>query len=96
MVDSLLGPASGSVRLKLYKGSLSIAGRNSPNTLYEPGLASFGASESFDQADSAGFVQLFGLPIRVASTRDMVAEATSGDVVIGSPETTATFEPEGR
>jgi argininosuccinate synthase len=94
MVDSLLAQASGSVRLKLYKGSLSIAGRNSPNTLYEPGLASFGSSESFNPEDSTGFVQLFGLPIRVAATRDMVAEANSGDVVIGSAGKTAAIEQE--
>lgn len=75
MVDALLAPASGTVRLKLYKGSLSIAGRQSPNTLYEPGLASFAASDAFDHADAAGFVQLFGLPTRVAAMRDIAADA---------------------
>ena len=76
MVDSLLEPATGTVRLKLYKGSASVVGRQSPNTLYEPGLASFGASEAFDHADAAGFVQLFGLPTRVAALRDIAADAT--------------------
>ena len=81
MVDSLLEMATGIVRLKLYKGSQNVVGRRSPNTLYETGLASFGASESFDHADSAGFVRLFGLPIRVAAIRDLVSEATlSGGV----------------
>lgn len=69
-VDALLEPATGTVRLKLYKGSAYIAGRWSPNTLYEPGLASFGASETFDHADATGFVRLFGLPTRVAAARD--------------------------
>lgn len=78
MIDSLLAPATGTVRLKLYKGSLSVAGRRSANTLYETGLASFGASESYDHADAAGFIKLFGLPTRVAATRDMLTQATSG------------------
>jgi argininosuccinate synthase len=76
MVDALLAPATGTVRLKLYKGSATIAGRRSPNTLYEPGLASFGASESFDHADSAGFVRLFALPTRVESLRDIAMNAS--------------------
>jgi len=76
MVDSLLAPASGSVRMKLYKGSLSIAGRRSSNTLYESGLASFGATESFDHADAEGFVKLFALPTRVAAVRDIAMEAS--------------------
>jgi argininosuccinate synthase len=69
--------ASGAVRLKLYKGSLAIAGRRSPHSLYEPGLASFGASETYDHADSAGFIRLFGLPTRVAAARDLLAQATA-------------------
>ncbi len=83
MVDSLLAPATGTVRLKLYKGSLFIAGRRSANTLYETGLASFGTSELYDQADADGFIKLFGLPTRVAATRDMLTEATSGSETAG-------------
>ena len=77
MVESLLAPATGSVRLKLYKGSVTIAGRRSPNTLYEPGLASFGATESFDHADAEGFVKLFSIPSRIASARDIAMDASS-------------------
>ncbi len=71
MVDSLLAPASGTVRLKLYKGSASIAGRKSPNSLYDNGLASFGACEEYSHADGSGFVRLFGLPTRVAAQRGL-------------------------
>lgn len=86
MVGSLLEPATGSVRLKLYKGSAAIAGRSSPNTLYESGLASFGAGDAFDHGDAAGFIKLFGLPGRVAALRDIAMQASRRDAV--SPEHT--------
>ena len=70
LANSLLESATGMVRLKLYKGSVAIAGRKSPNALYDRELASFGASESFDHADAAGFVRLFGLPTRAIAMRD--------------------------
>ncbi|MEE8551341.1 MAG: hypothetical protein V3T08_08840, partial [Gemmatimonadota bacterium] len=70
LANSLLESATGMVRLKLYKGSVAIVGRKSPNALYDRGLASFGASESFDHADAAGFVRLFGLPTRAIAMRD--------------------------
>jgi argininosuccinate synthase len=81
LVDSLLESATGSVRLKLYKGSLAIAGRRSPHSLYEPGLAGFGASEAFDHADATGFVRLFGLPTRVAALRDGLARSDPAEGV---------------
>lgn len=80
MVDTLLEPATGSVRLKLYKGSVTIAGRKSPNTLYETGLASFGADDSYRHADAAGFVRLFGLPTRVAALRNGGDQGTMKEV----------------
>jgi argininosuccinate synthase len=89
MSDSFLGLATGTVRLKLYKGSLSIAGRCSTNTLYETGLASFGASDVYAHGDAAGFIKLFGLPTRVAATRDMLTQAVSGTGAVdasGVPE----------
>ncbi|MGH7546391.1 MAG: argininosuccinate synthase, partial [Gemmatimonadota bacterium] len=70
LVDSLLEPVTGDVRLKLYKGSVAISGRKSPHALYDAGLATFGASESYDHADAAGFIRLFGLPTRVEAVRD--------------------------
>lgn len=70
LVDSLLEKASGSVRLKLFKGWLTIAGRRCARSLYDSGLASFGAGE-YDHADAGGFIRLFGLPTRLAATRDL-------------------------
>jgi len=64
MVGSLLEPTTGSVRLKLYKGSSRVVGRRSPNSLYDEGLATFEESDNYDHADADGFIRLFGLPLR--------------------------------
>ncbi len=94
MVDSLLAPASGSVRMKLYKGSVTIVGRRSPNTLYESGLASFGATESFDHADAEGFVKLFSIPSRISAARDIAMDASSpASTPTPSADTSAAEEP---
>ena len=70
-VNKLVEPVSGSVRLKLYKGNVLIAGRTSPRTLYRPDLASFTMGASYDQRDAAGFINIFGLPLKVhALTRE--------------------------
>jgi argininosuccinate synthase len=58
---------TGTVRIKLYKGSCSVAGRKSDVTLYEPDIATFDASHLYDQKDATGFLNIFGLPIKVES-----------------------------
>ncbi|MEM3736647.1 MAG: argininosuccinate synthase [Candidatus Bathyarchaeia archaeon] len=57
----------GEVKVKLFKGSASIVGRSSPNSLYDLGLATYDISTTFDQSAAAGFIELWGLPTRVAS-----------------------------
>ena len=88
LVDKLLEPVSGSVRLKLYKGSVRIAGRKSPNTLYETSLASFDDGEALEHSKATGFVQLLGLPTRVVARRD--AAAGNGAKAPVSPRTYST------
>jgi argininosuccinate synthase len=56
---------TGSVRLKLYKGSIIVDGRTSPNSLYWEDLATFGADTVYNQKDAEGFINLYGLPIKV-------------------------------
>lgn len=56
---------TGSVTLKLYKGSVSVTGRTSPNSLYRQDISSFESGQIYDQADAAGFIRLYGLPMRV-------------------------------
>ena len=56
---------SGTVRLKLYKGNVIIAGRKSSYSLYREDYASFGEEDVYNQQDAHGFIQLFGLPLKV-------------------------------
>ncbi len=55
---------TGDVKLKLYKGNMINAGVTSPYTLYDEQTASFGEDEDYNQADAAGFINLFGLSIK--------------------------------
>lgn len=55
---------TGTVRLKLYKGSCSVAGRKSPYSLYKKDLATFEEDTVYDQKDAEGFIKLFGLQMR--------------------------------
>ena len=56
---------SGTVRLKLYKGNCTIVGRKSDVSLYSSDIATFDASTLYDQKDATGFLNLFGLPVKV-------------------------------
>ncbi len=56
---------TGTVRLKLYKGNVIISGRKSPFSLYREDYASFGEEDVYNQKDAHGFIQLFGLPLKV-------------------------------
>jgi argininosuccinate synthase len=64
-IDSTQGPVTGSVRLKLYKGSVSAVGRKSPFSLYREDFATFGQEDVYDQSDAEGFIRLYGLPLQV-------------------------------
>ncbi len=64
-VNSTQETVSGTVRLKLFKGNITGAGAKSPYSLYDEDIATFGADEVYDQKDSAGFINLFGLPLKV-------------------------------
>ena len=63
-VDKTQEHVTGTVKLKLYKGNIINAGATSPYSLYSEEIATFGASD-YDQKDSAGFINLYGLPIKV-------------------------------
>ena len=58
---------TGSVRLKLFKGNAMIVGRQSPNSIYTPDLATYGADDQFDHKAAEGFIYIWGLPTRVWS-----------------------------
>ena len=56
---------TGSVRVKLYKGSCTAVASRSPYSLYSEELATFGADDIYSQKDAEGFINLFGLPLKV-------------------------------
>ncbi len=66
MIDTMEKTVTGEVRLKLYKGSICAAGAKSEYSLYNEDIASFGDSrELYSHKDSEGFINLFGLPLKV-------------------------------
>ena len=64
-VDSTQQTVTGDVKLKLSKGNIIDAGVTSPYSLYDPEIATFDEDEVYNQADADGFINLFGLPIKV-------------------------------
>ena len=66
-VDKTQENVTGEVGLKLYKGNIISNGISSPYSLYSEKMASFGEDDDFDQEDSKGFINLYGLPTKVRS-----------------------------
>jgi argininosuccinate synthase len=64
-VDKTQERVTGTVKLKLYKGNMMVAAIDTPYALYDKGISSFGASDLYDQKDSAGFINLFALPSKI-------------------------------
>jgi argininosuccinate synthase len=71
-VDSTQQYVTGDVKLKLYKGNIIDAGVTSPYSLYDEEIATFDEDEVYDQNDSAGFINLFGLPIKVRAKKGLI------------------------
>ncbi len=64
-VDNTQQTVTGDVKMKLYKGNIIDAGVTSPYSLYDEEIATFDEDEVYDQKDSQGFINLFGLPVKV-------------------------------
>lgn len=64
-VEETQKTVTGDIQLKLYKGNIFAAGMTSPYSLYSEQIASFGEDDEYNQMDSQGFINLFGLPIKV-------------------------------
>ncbi|MGM9947898.1 argininosuccinate synthase [Floccifex sp.] len=69
-VDSTQETVTGDVSLKLYKGNIIPVSVTSPYSLYSSGMATFDEDDCYDQGDSAGFINLFGLPLKVRALND--------------------------
>jgi argininosuccinate synthase len=65
LIDRSQQHVTGKVRLKLYKGGVSVVGRQSPSSLYDDALATFEADTVYDQRDAEGFIKLNALRLRV-------------------------------
>src|SRR5919106_2514534 len=65
LIDKSQAHVTGQVRLKLYKGTVQVVGRQAPHSLYDDALATFEADTVYDQRDAAGFIKLNALRLRV-------------------------------
>ncbi len=70
---------TGTVTLRLYKGSLTVVGRQSIHALYDERFVTFGEDDVYQQSDAGGFIRLFALPARVRALRDQELEAAAAD-----------------
>jgi argininosuccinate synthase len=82
---------TGSVSLKLYKGGIAVAGRQSVHALYDERFVTFGEDDVYEQSDAAGFIRLFGLSQRVRALKDQ--QLASQGVEAALPVTAASAEP---
>ncbi len=82
-VQSTQQSVTGSVRLKLYKGACHVVGRKAPDSLYREDFATFGKDDVYDQSDAQGFINLFGLPLKVKALVDM---DTNGKSLAPAPD----------
>ncbi len=78
-VDSTQETVTGDVTVKLYKGNILPVSVTSPYSLYNAGMATFDEDDCYDQADSAGFINLFGLPIAVRAINDQKLAQETGE-----------------
>jgi argininosuccinate synthase len=69
LVDVTQQRVTGEVKLKLHRGNATVAGRKSPYSLYDERFVTFGEDDVYNQADAAGFIRLYGLPMRVAALK---------------------------
>ena len=80
---------TGTVTLRLYKGSVTVVGRESAHALYDERFVTFGEDDVYQQSDAAGFIRLFALPARVRAIKDQelaAAQASSnGNSVLPAP-----------
>jgi argininosuccinate synthase len=78
---------TGSVTLRCYKGSASVVGRQSEHALYDERFVTFGEDDVYEQSDAAGFIRLYGLPMRVRAIKDQeMAAEQSPALAEGAPE----------
>lgn len=78
-VDSTQETVTGDVKLKLYKGNIIPASVTSKYSLHSEDMATFDEDDCYDQADSAGFIHLYGLPLKVRALNNQLLEKKTGE-----------------
>jgi len=76
-IDSTQDNVSGTITIKMYKGSLRVVGRSSRYSIYNQNLATYSSASKFNQNYAEGFIELWGLPSRAARIRDRVQKVTA-------------------
>lgn len=76
---------SGSVTLRLFKGSTAVVGRESEHALYDERFVTFGEDDVYEQSDAAGFIRLFALPARVRALKDQEMGLTPAPGPVETP-----------
>jgi argininosuccinate synthase len=87
-VDITQQRVTGTVTLRCHKGSVSIAGRQSSQALYDERFVTFGEDDVYEQSDAAGFIRLFGLSQRVRAFKDLEAQGKLGGSKSAAPAST--------
>jgi argininosuccinate synthase len=77
---------TGTVRVKLYKGTVTIEGRKSPWSLYNLGLATYDRGDTFDQQDAEGFIKLWGLSVKTQAQTQILGDTEGPLSIVGPPE----------
>ena len=85
-VETTQEKVTGLVRLKMYKGSLAVVGRASPYSLYDEGLATYGAGDPFDHAASEGFVKISAMETTTLAMQELKAARKTEKVKHESPD----------
>jgi len=75
-IDSSQRYVSGTVRVKMHRGNCVIVGRKSPHSLYSFQLATYDRGDLFDQSDSAGFIRIWGLPLKIQAQAQIIEVTT--------------------
>jgi len=70
-VDVIEKNVTGTARVKLFKGNCSVVGAKSPYSLYDQAMATYDIGDMFDHTAAKGFIQLWGLPLKIKAARDM-------------------------
>lgn len=70
-IDSTQEKVTGTVKLKLYKGTIKFAGMKSENALYNESISSFSTGDLYDQKDATGFIHLYSLPYKIQALNEM-------------------------